>query len=96
MEDYFNQVVDTFMYHKVGSSRPDYYSILEMFDERSQFVSIKFLFINILEVLWCATNQDSLLFAILRYVLCYRKCFKSEGNVNSRTEIVLRDLNHLL
>ena len=31
-----------FTYHKVASSRPVYYSFLELFDQRSQYISIKF------------------------------------------------------
>ena len=32
----------TFEYHKVASSRPVYYLILELLEQRSQYISIKF------------------------------------------------------
>ena len=53
------------MYSKVASSRPVYYSILNSFGQRSQYISIKFPFINSLKILKF-TNRDSLLFGTLR------------------------------
>ena len=55
-------------YRKVASSRPVYYSILNSFGQRSQYISIIFSLINSLKILKCATNQESLLLATLRYV----------------------------
>ena len=54
-------------YRKVASSTPVYYSILNSFVQRSQYISIKFPLH--LKILKCATNQDSLLLATLRYEL---------------------------
>ena len=52
------------VYCKVPSSRPGYYSMLYLFGQRSQYISIKFALHKILK---CATNRDSLLLATLRY-----------------------------
>ena len=48
-------------YRKVVSSRPVYYSILELFGQRLQYISL-------LKILGSATNQDSLLLPTLRYI----------------------------
>ena len=62
-----------FNYHKVASSRSVYYSIFELFDQRSQYISINFPLISLLKILGCATDQDSLLIATLRQVYCNGK-----------------------
>ena len=54
-------------YRKVVSSRPGYYSILDPFGQRSQYINIKFPLQNRLKVLGCATNQDVLLLTTLLY-----------------------------
>ena len=43
-------------YPKVASSRPVYYSILDSFGQRSQYISIKFRLHKHCEILGCATN----------------------------------------
>ena len=43
-------------YPKVASSRPVYYSILDSFGQRSQYISIKFRLHKQCEILGCATN----------------------------------------
>ena len=53
-------------YRKVASSRPVYYSILETFGQRSQYIGIKFPLHKHLKVLGCAFNQDNLLLTTLR------------------------------
>ena len=55
------------IYRKVSSSWPTYYSILDPFGQRSQYISIKFPFINSLKILGCATNRDMLLLTFLLY-----------------------------
>ena len=37
----FNPILET-IYHKVGSSRPVYYSILDLLGQRSQYIRIRF------------------------------------------------------
>jgi hypothetical protein len=54
-------------YRKVASSRPVYYSILELYGQRSQYISIKFPLHKPLKIWKCATNRDRLLLATLRY-----------------------------
>ena len=54
-------------YRKVASSRLVYYSILELFGQRSQYIASNFPFIGLLKILGSATNRDSLLLATLRY-----------------------------
>ena len=60
-----HQTVHNLKYRIVASSRPVYYSILDPLGKRSQYISIKFPFINSLKIWKCATNQDSLLLAPL-------------------------------
>ena len=42
MYEQINFTTSDFTYHKVASSRPVYNSILELFGQRSQYISIKF------------------------------------------------------
>ena len=54
-------------YCKIASSRLVYYSILELFGQRSQYISIKFPpHKQPCLMLRCATNRDSLLLLTLR------------------------------
>ena len=62
----FLDVGHTFNYRKVASSRPVYYSILELLGQRSQHGS-NFPFISLLKILGCTINRDSLLLATLHY-----------------------------
>ena len=39
---FLRPLIDKFAYRKVVCSRPVYYSILELFGQRSQYISIKF------------------------------------------------------
>ena len=52
-----------------ASSKPVYYSILEIFGQRSQYISIKFPLRKQSENAWVCYFRDSLLLATLRYVL---------------------------
>ena len=54
-------------YRKVASSGPVYYSILDHFVQRLQYISIK-IPLPSLKILEFATNRDSLLLATLQYV----------------------------
>ena len=49
----------SFIYRKVARSRLVYYSILNSFGQRSQYININFPFINSLITLECATNWDT-------------------------------------
>ena len=67
------------MYRKVESSRPVYYSILELFSQRSQYISIKFPLHKPSENLKMCCYRDRLLLATLRYMISMTK-------VNSLTQ----------
>ena len=54
-------------YRRVASSRPVYYTILELFGQRSQYISMKFPLHKPSENTWKCINRDSLLLATLQY-----------------------------
>ena len=51
------------------SSKPGYYSILDPFVQRSQYISIKFPLHEQSKIIGYATNGDVLLLETLRYVI---------------------------
>ena len=65
LRQYINLMVRYSMYHKVASSRPVYYSILEHLGKRSHYISIKF---PLHKPSGSATKQESILLATLQYV----------------------------